>query len=268
MVSGASEEASAFIIINSPGRPDGPSILTLYIVVILVSWPRLLCTHVRSCAARGAPERRTQGGEGRVRRSSGAIIQFAQICVSVYSCPRNWSIHGEGWTSNGVKMTSSSVKYSVFRALQLLSLFTLLFANVSIYAFYFSFSLKPLWKFYNDNFCEHFAFYSGHLFPHFCEANLAATDEKVNFVRSCQPKLVAAAFVFLHPSCGCGARSPRALWLMPLERVKLESWNPATKLGQGEMMRWGGGGKRTEYEIQLQPTPCILFPSQQAKVSP
>lgn len=101
-------------------------------------------------------------------------------------------------------MTSSSVKYSVFRALQLLSLFALLFANVSIR---FIFPSR-----FHSNPCESFTMIisvntlhfipvpiSGHLYPPFCEAsNLAATDEKVNLVRSCcQPKLQQLSFSFI-----------------------------------------------------------------------
>ena len=138
-----------------------------------------------------------------------------------------------------------------------------------------SFSPKPLWKFYNDNFCEHFAFYScsnWHLFLHFCEASLAATDEKVNLVRSCQPKLAAAAFVFVHPKCrplvpGPGHRLTAQRWCQ--HRVKLESWSPATGsgLGRGAKSSWGNDemrwGRPAEYGIQLAVvSPLHVFPSQ------
>ena len=102
-------------------------------------------------------------------------------------------------------MTSSSVKYSVFRALQLLSLLALLFANVSIHFIYsLSFSLNTLEKVFTMIISVNTLHFipvpiSGHLYPPFCEAsNLAATDEKVNFVRSCcQPKLQQLSFSFI-----------------------------------------------------------------------
>lgn len=142
-----------------------------------------------------------------------------------------------------------------------------------------SFSPKPLWKFYNDNFCEHFAFYScsnWHLFLHFCEASLAATDEKVNCVRSCQPKLAAAAFVFVHPKLRpLGAGPGHSPEMMPASETRdLEPWVRGSGLGpsiraHGEMMRWGGGGQRnTEYSLQSSAHSMYSLLSPSAQVSP
>ena len=149
-----------------------------------------------------------------------------------------------------------------------------------VYILFFSrFHLKPLWKFYNDNFCEHFAFYScsnWHLFLHFGEANLAATYEKVNLWEAASPSwLQQLSFSFI-PSCGRWrgpghGLSARAGWC---QRVKLESWSPATgpelgpaKSAHGEMMRWGGGGKQNT-ACSHQPTPCIRFSAHHLKSRP
>ena len=145
-----------------------------------------------------------------------------------------------------------------------------------VYAlFSLSFSPKPLWKFYNDNFCEHFAFYScsnWHLFLHFCEANLAATDEKVNLWEAASPSwLQQLSFSFI-PSVGPWCRGqvtdsqPRddasTEWNSSLGAVSHGLW-----AGRGAKSSWGNDemrwGRPAEYGIQLAVvSPLHVFPSQ------
>ena len=102
----------------------------------------------------------------------------------------------------------------------------------------------------------------------------------MNFVRSCQPKLAAAAFVFVHPKLRpvTGARS-RALsqgWMMPESETRVLEPSHGPELGPpGQKCSWGNDEKRrgreAEYSWQspaLSMSPCILFSVHQPKSRP